>query len=85
MEIESEEAEGAPRGESAEGAPSLKLRTARTLKWNTLDRVTQQVALAVVGVILANLLSKEDYGLTGVLAMFQAFAIGFVDSGFGAA
>lgn len=85
VEIESEEAEGAPRGESAEGAPSLKLRTARTLKWNTLDRVTQQVALAVVGVILANLLSKEDYGLTGVLAMFQAFAIVFVDSGFGAA
>lgn len=64
---------------------SLKLKTARTLKWNTIDRVTQQLALALVGVILANLLSKEDYGLTGILAMFQAFAIVFVDSGFGAA
>lgn len=64
---------------------SLKLKTARTLKWNTIDRISQQVALAVVGVVLANLLSKEDYGLTGVIAMFQAFAIVFVDSGFGAA
>ena len=64
---------------------SLKQRTARTLKWNTIDRVSQQVALAVIGVVLANLLSREDYGLTGVIAMFQAFAIVFVDSGFGAA
>ena len=65
--------------------PSLKLRTARTLKWNTIDRLSQQVALAVIGVVLANLLSKEAYGLTGVIGMFQAFAIVFVDSGFGAA
>mgnify|MGYP002523907285 FL=1 len=72
---------------NADNAPgqSLKQRTARTLKWNTIDRVSQQVALAVIGVVLANLLSREDYGLTGVIAMFQAFAIVFVDSGFGAA
>lgn len=72
---------------NADNAPgqSLKQRTARTLKWNTIDRVSQQVVLAVIGVVLANLLSREDYGLTGVIAMFQAFAIVFVDSGFGAA
>lgn len=74
-------------GGNTDNAPgqSLKQRTARTLKWNTIDRVSQQVALAVIGVVLANLLSREDYGLTGVIAMFQAFAIVFVDSGFGAA
>lgn len=65
--------------------PSLKLKTARTLKWNTIDRISQQLALAVIGVVLANLLSEEDYGLTGVIGIFQAFAIVFVDSGFGAA
>lgn len=64
---------------------SLKRRTVRTLTWNTLDRISQQIALAVIGVVLANILSEEDYGLTGVIAMFQAFAIVFVDSGFGAA
>lgn len=65
--------------------PSLKLRTARTLKWNTIDRVSSQVLYAVVGVVLANLLSKEDFGLVGALLVFQAFGILFVDSGFGSA
>lgn len=65
--------------------PSLKLRTARTLKWNTIDRVSSQVLYAVVGIVLANLLSKEDFGLVGALLVFQAFGILFVDSGFGSA
>lgn len=64
---------------------SLKLKTARTLKWNTIDRVSSQVIYALVGIVLANILSKEDFGLVGALAIFQAFAILFVDSGFGAA
>lgn len=63
----------------------LKLRTARTLKWNTIDRVATQLLYAAVGVVLANLLSQEEFGLVGALAIFQAFAIIFVDSGFGAA
>lgn len=66
-------------------SPSLKLRTARTLKWNTIDRLLSQVIYAVVGVVLANLLSKEDFGLVGALLVFQAFGILFVDSGFGSA
>lgn len=65
--------------------PSLKLKTARTLKWNTIDRVSSQVLYAVVGVVLANILPKEDFGLVGALLVFQAFATLFVDSGFGAA
>lgn len=64
---------------------SLKLQTADTIKWNTIDRVSSQVLYAVVGVILANILSPEDFGLVGALLVFQAFAILFVDSGFGAA
>lgn len=71
------------REENAE--PSLKLKTARTLKWNTIDRVSSQLLYAVTGVVLANLLSKEDFGLVGALLVFQAFGILFVDSGFGAA
>lgn len=63
----------------------LKDRTAKTLKWNTVDRVASQVLYGLSGIVLANLLSKEDFGLVGVLAVFQAFAILFVDSGFGSA
>lgn len=66
-------------------APSLKLKTARTLKWNTIDRVSTQILYAVVGVVLANILPVADFGLVGLILMFQAFAVIFVDSGFGAA
>lgn len=65
--------------------PSLKLRTARTLKWNTIDRVSSQVLYGVVGIVLANVVPKADFGLVGIILVFQAFAILFVDSGFGAA
>lgn len=63
----------------------LKLQTARTLKWNAIDRVATQLLYAVVGVVLANILSPEEFGLVGVLLIFQAFATILVDSGFGAA
>lgn len=64
---------------------TLKGKTIKTLKWNAIDRVATQVLYGLSGIVLANLLSKEDFGLVGVLAIFQAFAILFVDSGFGAA
>lgn len=66
-------------------AENLKRKTAGTLKWNTIDRLASQVLYAVVGIVLANLISQEDFGLVGALLVFQAFANLFVDSGFGAA
>lgn len=63
----------------------LKLRTARTLKWNVIDRVSSQVLYAVTGVVLARVLSQEDFGLVGAILVFQAFASLFVDSGFSTA
>lgn len=65
--------------------PSLKLKTARTLKWNTIDRVASQILYGVVGIVLANVVSQEDFGLVGALIVFQSFAIIFADSGLGAA
>ncbi len=63
----------------------IKLRTARTLKWNTIDKFASQLLYAVTGVVLANLLSKEDFGLVGAMLVFQSFASLFVDSGFSSA
>lgn len=63
----------------------LKLRTARTLKWNVIDRISSQVLYAVTGIVLANVLSQEDFGLVGAVMVFQAFASLFVDSGFSSA
>ena len=39
---------------------ALKLKTARTLKWNSIDRFSSQVLYAVTGVVLANVLPRED-------------------------
>ncbi len=64
---------------------SLKTRTARTLKWNVIDRVAAQALYAVTGIILANLLSPQDFGLVGAVLVFQAFASLLVDSGFSSA
>ena len=60
----------------------LKLRTARTIKWNFIDRVLSQVLYAVTGIVLARVLSQEDFGLVGATLVFQAFASLFIDSGF---
>lgn len=60
----------------------LKLKTARTLKWNTFDRLSSQVLYAITGIVLANLLTKQEFGLVGAIMVFQAFATLFVDSGF---
>lgn len=68
-----------------ESEPGLKLRTARTLKWNSIDRFSSQVLYAITGIVLANVLPKEDFGLVGAILVFQAFATIFVDSGFGSA
>ena len=52
------------------------------MKWNLIDKLTTQLLYGVTGVILANVLDKEDFGLVGAILVFQAFASLFVDSGF---
>lgn len=65
--------------------PSLKQATGHTLKWNAVEKFASQALYAVTGIVLANVLPKADFGLVGVILIFQAFGILFVDSGFGAA
>lgn len=65
--------------------PDLKLRTARTIKWNVVDKVSSQLLYAVTGIVLARVLSQEDFGLVGAIMVFQAFAQMFIDSGFSSA
>ena len=60
----------------------LKTLTARSVKWNLIDRLSSQVLYGVTGIILARLLSQEDFGLVGAIFVFQAFASLMVDSGF---
>ncbi len=52
------------------------------MKWNLIDRLSSQALYGVTGIILARLLSQEDFGLVGAILVFQAFASLLVDSGF---
>lgn len=63
----------------------LKSLTAKSLKWNLVDKLSTQVLYAVTGIVLAWLLPHEDFGLVGAILIFQAFASLFVDSGFSSA
>ena len=64
---------------------SLKVTVARTIKWNVIDRVSSQVLYAITGIVLARVLSQEDFGLVTAILVFQAFASLFIDSGFSSA
>ena len=64
---------------------TLKRRTARSMKWNVIDRFGSQILYAVTGVVLARLLTQHDFGLVGAVLVFQAFASLLIDSGLSSA
>lgn len=64
---------------------TLKKRTLNALVWSFVDKCGQQLLYFVSGIILANLLTPEDYGKIGVLTLFITLSGILVDSGFGSA
>ena len=61
---------------------NLKDKAAQGFLWGALNNGTMQVLNAVFGIVLARLLSQEDYGLIGMLAIFSLIANSLQDSGF---
>lgn len=61
---------------------SLKNKTVKGMGWSALENVTRLGVTFVVSIILARLLSPEEYGLIGILAIFIAIFNAIVDSGF---
>jgi teichuronic acid exporter len=61
---------------------TLKEKTVNALVWNTFDKTFSQITYAVVGIILANTLFPEDFGLIHIITVFSAFLSVFIDSGF---
>jgi len=61
---------------------SLKKKTVKGVAWTSLDKLTGIGFGFVIGVILARLLSPSDYGLLAMIAVFNAIAFAFLDSGF---
>lgn len=61
---------------------SLKGKTVRGTVWSTLERFSVQGIQFIVMVIMARILTPEDYGLVGMLAIFIAVSQSLIDSGF---
>ena len=64
---------------------SLKKKTVKGVAWTSLDQFAKLGFGFVIGVILARILSPSDYGLLAMIAVFNAIAFAFLDSGFGSA
>jgi len=63
-------------------AESLKQETAKGVFWSAAERFSVQGIQFLVMLIMARLLTPEDYGIVGMLAVFVSLAQAFVDSGF---
>jgi len=53
--------------------------------WKFLERMSAQLVSMCVAIILARLLSPEDYSVVGIVAIFFTFANVFISGGFNAA
>lgn len=64
---------------------SLKQKTVSGLAWSSVDNLSKNGIVFIVGIILARLLTPEEFGLIGMIAIFIAISTSIIDSGFGAA
>lgn len=61
---------------------SLKDKTVKGTFWSAADAFLGQGVTFIVGLVLARLLSPEEYGLIGIVTIFTTVMLGVVDSGF---
>ena len=66
-------------------ADNLKQKTQKGLLWSFVERFATQGVQFLFGIILARLLSPEDYGTIAMPLVFLAIAQCFIDSGFSTA
>ena len=50
--------------------------------WSVLDRIWAQIISFFIGIVLARLLTPDDYGLVGISMVFIAFSNVFIEAGF---
>lgn len=64
---------------------SLKAQASKGVLWVAVERFGQQLLQTIVFIILARLLTPEDFGLIAMLVIFFSISQTFVDSGMGQA
>lgn len=61
---------------------SLKDKTVKGVAWSGIDNVAQMGVTFVVSIVLARLLSPDDYGLLGIVMIFTNVCATLINSGF---
>lgn len=61
---------------------NLKNKTKNGFLWSTIERFSSQGIQFVFGILIARILSPEDYGIIAMPLVFLALAQVFIDSGF---
>ena len=61
---------------------SLKDKTVKGVGWSAADAFLAQGVSFIVGLVLARLLSPEEYGLIGIVLIFTTILLSVVDCGF---
>lgn len=61
---------------------SLKDKTVIGVGWSAIDNVAQYAVSFIVSIVLARILSPDDYGLLGIIAIFTAVCTAIINGGF---
>jgi O-antigen/teichoic acid export membrane protein len=64
---------------------NIKSKAVTGVFWTGIEKLSVQLIQFTFGIVLARLLSPEDYGVVGMLTIFIAIASTFSDSGFASA
>ena len=61
---------------------SLKQKAVKGVGWSAIDNITKYGISFVVSIVLARLLSPDDYGLLGLIAIFTSICEAIINGGF---
>lgn len=61
---------------------SIRAQTISGVLWSSVERFSVQGMQLIVMLVMARLLSPEEFGLVGMLTIFMAISQSFIDSGF---
>lgn len=64
---------------------SLRKKTIYGVFWSAIDRFASQGIAFIISIVLARLLTPDDYGIIAMLSIFISVSQAFVDSGFSSA
>ncbi len=61
---------------------SLKNKAVKGVSWSFIDNIANSGITFLVGIVLARLLSPQEFGILGMIAIFIAISNSIIDSGF---